>query len=212
MRPDETFSPLRIVKKNISDFDRSAYRVYKSSTEYVTVDAATALEAFRESGIAKPVRILRETRFMDRLVAQSRFSELEEIIETGVMMAPPPKVAGHQEPVPQTQPKQAQPQQAQSPQAEKPAQSEWTPTPPQPKAAAEPEPEPAPEAKAVAEDAPPSQEQAPQAGNDELSEDDIEQLLASPGDSVQSGSSATDGSGESDELSEEEIAKLLDNG
>lgn len=83
MRPTEEFTPLRIVKKSLTDSNRCAYRVYKSEDEYVTVEAATALEAFRESGIAEPHRILRETRFMERLVDQSKFSENEELIETG---------------------------------------------------------------------------------------------------------------------------------
>lgn len=84
MRPTEEFTPLRIIKKNLTDSNRCAYRVFKNPDEYVTVEAATALEAFRESGIANPYRILRETRFMERLVDQSKFSEREELIETGV--------------------------------------------------------------------------------------------------------------------------------
>lgn len=83
MRPTEEFTPLRIVKKNLTDSNRCAYRVYKSPEEYITVEAATALEAFRESGIANPHRILRETRFMERLVDQSKFTDREELIETG---------------------------------------------------------------------------------------------------------------------------------
>lgn len=101
MRQDEEFAPLRIVKKNLTDFDRCAYRVYKSPAEYITVEAATALEAFRESGIQNPLRIVRETRFMERLVDQNRFTELEELIETGVIMQAPEAITGHSEPVPQ---------------------------------------------------------------------------------------------------------------
>lgn len=101
MRQDEEFSPLRIVKKNVTDFDRCAYRVYKGPMEFVTVEAATALEAFRESGIQDPLRIVRETRFMERLLDQHRFTELEELIETGVIMEAPMAITGHREAVPQ---------------------------------------------------------------------------------------------------------------
>lgn len=104
MRQDEEFAPLRIVKKNITDFDRCAYRVYKSPAEYVTVDAATALEAFRESGIQNPLRIVRETRFMERLVDQARFTDMEELIETGFIMEAPAAITGHQEAAPPVQP------------------------------------------------------------------------------------------------------------
>lgn len=105
MRQDEEFAPLRIVRKNVTDFDRCAYRVYKSPTEYITVDAATALEAYRESGIKDPLRIVRETRFMERLLDQARFSEIEDIIETGVIMQAPQAITGHRESVPQAAPK-----------------------------------------------------------------------------------------------------------
>lgn len=88
MRQTEEFTPLRIVRKNLTDSNRCAYRVFKSPDEYVTVEAATALEAFRESGIANPYRILRETRFMERLVDQSKFSDNEDLIETGMPVAP----------------------------------------------------------------------------------------------------------------------------
>lgn len=87
MRPEEEFAPLRIVKKNLAGSDRSMYRVYKSPTEYVSVEAATALEAFRESGIKDPHRIMRETRFMERLVDQGKFSDGEELVETGLTQA-----------------------------------------------------------------------------------------------------------------------------
>lgn len=101
MRPTEEFTPLRIVKKNLTDSNRCAYRVYKSPDEYVTVDAATALEAFRESGIANPYRILRETRFMERLVDQNKFSDREELVETGVSDAASPGSFIQHPPAPQ---------------------------------------------------------------------------------------------------------------
>lgn len=205
MRSDEQFSPLRIVKKNITDFDRSAYRVYKSPKEYVTVEAATALEAFRESGIEKPLRILRETRFMDRLVAENRFSEMEEIIETGLVMAPPPSVAGHKEAVPPAQSTVSAAMDTIPDAPEQAAEAEWQPTPPQPKQAAAPTASqaPAPAETPVAAEAPAAESAEAVEDADELSEDDIQKLL---GEDEQAEAAGKDG----DELSEEEIAKLLD--
>ncbi|MGB1540055.1 MAG: hypothetical protein ACPG80_03765, partial [Rickettsiales bacterium] len=102
MRPNEEFSPLQVVKKSLLDANRTAYRVYKSHSEFVTVDATTALEAYREAGIKRPVRIVREMRFMDRLVDQSKFSEVDDIIETvGLRMEAPDGISPHNEPVPQ---------------------------------------------------------------------------------------------------------------
>lgn len=80
---DEDFSPLNVVKKNLTDFNRSAYRVYKNQQEFVTVEAATALEAMRESGIQAPLKIVREIRFMERMVEQNRFTAQEELVQTG---------------------------------------------------------------------------------------------------------------------------------
>lgn len=155
MRQDEEFSPLRVVRKNITDFDRSAYRVYKSETEFVTVEAATALEAFRESGIAKPLRIVREIRFMDRLVDQARFTDMEEIIETGMIMEKPPAAAAAQ--ADPTRP--AAPAQAAAPTASPPAEA-------------------VEELETVEEDAAPApQEDSLDSGDDGLSEDDVAKLL-----------------------------------
>ena len=98
MRSDEEFSPLRIVKKNLAGSDQSIYRVYKSPTEFVSVEAATALEAFRESGIKNPYRIMRETRFMERLVDQGKFSDMEELIETGLVVDASNSPLARQEP------------------------------------------------------------------------------------------------------------------
>lgn len=103
MRSDEEFAPLRMVKKNLTGFDRCVYRVYKSPSEFVSVEAATALEAFRESGIKNPFRIMRETRFMERLVDESRFSDKEDQVETGRAAEASPAVISHQEPVPEIQ-------------------------------------------------------------------------------------------------------------
>lgn len=99
MRQDEEFTPLQIVKKNLLDSSRSMYRVYKSPTEFVTVEAATALEAMRESGIKAPYKIKRQIRFEDRLMGLEKLTEAEDIIET-VQMEPPLSIAGHTEPVP----------------------------------------------------------------------------------------------------------------
>lgn len=203
MRQDEEFAPLRIVRKNVTDFDRCAYRVYKSPTEYITVDAATALEAYRESGIKDPLRIVRETRFMERLLDQARFSEIEEIIETGVIMQAPQAITGHRESVPKAAPK---------PQAE--AQAQFEPGIPAREDAA---------AAAVAEE--PSfvedaaQQAAPEAApevsentaapqeadeSEELSEDQIHALLGA--EEQQRAQAATAGD---EGLSPDDVARLL---
>lgn len=169
MRPDEEFAPLRIMKKNLTDFNRCAYRVYKSPSEYVTVEAATALEAFRESGIRNPLRILRETRFMERLVDQTKFTEIEELIETGVLMAPPMAITGHQEAVPQAQPRAALPSEFEQQTAAQITQK------PQPQSQPEPEPDLAPEPQMAAPEA------EPVPAEQVLSEDEIAKLLGDDG-------------------------------
>lgn len=103
MRQEEEFSSLRIMKKTLQDADKSLYRVYKGPEEFVTVEAATALEAFRESGIKNPYRIQREIKFKDRLLKQSSLLESQEVIETaggGVVMAPPAIITPHDEAIP----------------------------------------------------------------------------------------------------------------
>lgn len=76
------FSPLEVIKKSLTDAHRSAYRVYKGPVEFVTVDAATALEALRESGVKNPFRIVREIRFMDKMLDETRFSNDDEVVST----------------------------------------------------------------------------------------------------------------------------------
>lgn len=79
---ENEFAPLHVVKRNIANFDRSVYRVYKTPSEFVSIEAATALEAFRESGVKNPLRIVREIRFMERMIDQSRFTDHEELVQT----------------------------------------------------------------------------------------------------------------------------------
>lgn len=105
---DEMFAPLQVVKKKLSSAaDRSAYRVYKTDSEFVTVEAATALEAFRESGVHDPVRIVREIRFSERMVDQTHLVESNEFVETGAAvsshaLSTPIVVSPVQEPVQST--------------------------------------------------------------------------------------------------------------
>jgi hypothetical protein len=81
---DELFAPLQVMKKKLASSDKSAYRVYKTASEFVTVEAETALEAFRASEVKNPVRIVREIRFMERMVEQSGLVESAEFVQTGM--------------------------------------------------------------------------------------------------------------------------------
>lgn len=166
MRQDEEFTPLQIVKKNLLDSSRSMYRVYKSPTEFVTVEAATALEAMRESAIKAPYKIKRQIRFEDRLMGLEKLAEAEDIIET-VMMEPPVGIAAHTESVPTAdadQAKEVVKEAHELKQAGENASSE-------PQSQPMPEPEPLPEVNTPAEDA--------EADESELSEEEIAKLLDS---------------------------------
>lgn len=68
----EIFEPLKVVKRQLQDVNQSRYRVYKSAEEYVTVEAATALEAIQESGVQEPLKVERVMQFQDRLLEQQR--------------------------------------------------------------------------------------------------------------------------------------------
>ncbi|MCH2546329.1 MAG: hypothetical protein MK052_01790 [Alphaproteobacteria bacterium] len=184
MRQDEEFTPLQIVKKNLSDFNRCAYRVYKTPKEFVTVEAATALEAFRESGIKNPLRIIRETRFMDRLVDQARFTEMEEVINTGLIMEAPAAITGHTEAVPQAEPSEGELPPAKEVDAATASDSV---------------------AEGVDEIAPESAQSAePEHVEDaELSEDDVQALLADDEAAPEDSAAAED------DLSPDDVAKLL---
>lgn len=109
MSSTEEFSPLRIVKKCLQDQQTDAYRVYKNQAEFVTVEAATAMEACRLSGIAQPLRISRVTRFKERLFDQSKFSETIEMFEIGSMMEKLATITGLAEGLPVAPPAAAAP-------------------------------------------------------------------------------------------------------
>lgn len=198
MRIDEEFSPLSIVKKNLTDFNRCAYRVYKSPTEFVTVEAATALEAFRESGITNPFRILRETRFMERLVEQARFSDIEELIETGLIMEAPEAITSHKEAVPQAQ--QAAPvaeAATEAPVEEAQVQDAFVES-----SAAPQEPQATPEPEMQAE---PAQEAVSAEETSELSEEDVNKLLGDDAAEITDAESQA----EEESLSPDDVAALL---
>lgn len=94
MSVTEEFSSLSIARKCLQNDETGAYRVYKTLAEYVTVEAATAMEACRMSGISQPLRIQRVTRFKERLLDQSKFSETVEMFEIGPGMDKLAQMAG----------------------------------------------------------------------------------------------------------------------
>ena len=75
MRDTNEFSPLQVERQTLIGDGRAAYRVYKNAKEFILVEANTALEAFRGSGIDNPLKIEREMRFRDRLLDHSVFAQ-----------------------------------------------------------------------------------------------------------------------------------------
>lgn len=218
MRPGEEFEPLRIQKKHLLDSDKCRYRVYKTPIEFVTVEAATALQAIAESGIARPARVVRELRFMERLMDNQRIVGGEEFVETCELeMGQPEIIQPHQEAVPSTAAEPAAPQRqnaasaasfAKLPLRSAPAPAASTPTPSA---------ETTPRAEAMAspaidgggedwEDALIAEGDAKRAEAPQLSADEVQHLLGDKSAQVEEAKVE-----EESPLSPDEIAKLLDN-
>lgn len=59
-RPEEVFTNLEMPKKSFVEQNAyKKYRIYTSDKEFIVIDAETALEAYRKSGIPNPSRIVK---------------------------------------------------------------------------------------------------------------------------------------------------------
>lgn len=195
MRPDEEFTSLQIMKKALLDAHKSMYRVYKSPKEYVTVEAATALEALRESAVKNPHKIVRQIRFKERLMGMDRLAEGEDdVVQTGhVKMEAPMAITGHQENVPagQEMPREVVKEAHELTQADV--------RPPGQPAAAKPQAE-----ESLGYEAEEIPEETVSAAQDDVEE---AQLVDDEHDAVENTEQADE-----DQLSEDDIAKLLNSG
>lgn len=200
MRPDEEFTSLQIMKKALLDAHKSMYRVYKSPKEYVTVEAATALEALRESAVKNPHKIVRQIRFKERLMGMDRLAEGEDdVVQTGhVKMEAPMAITGHQENVPagQEMPREVVKEAHELTQADV--------RPPGQPAAAKPQAEAQEAEESLGDEAEEIPEESVSAAQDDVEE---AQLMDDEHDAVENTEQADE-----DQLSEDDIAKLLNSG
>lgn len=73
--PQEGFQPLPFPCRSFVGGGASHYRVYSSATEFVSVEAETAVEALKSSGVPTPLRIQREIRGREVLIDRKRMLE-----------------------------------------------------------------------------------------------------------------------------------------
>ena len=174
-KTNEDFVPLPFAKRTIVDGERSMYRVYRSDDDFESVEAHTAIEAMKESGIENPHKIVRDLPLLIRLMDESRLAEVEEeeiVPETPAneaeetIQAPTEDTAIAQEEPPASQPQEteAEPETTPEPEAETTLETAAEIQSPEPA-------EPAPESTAEA------QAEKAQTEKDGLSPDDVAALL-----------------------------------
>jgi hypothetical protein len=72
---EQAFAPLTLRRHRVIDSDKSRYRVFRSSGEFITVEAKTAFEAFKSSGFREARRIVRLTRYVSPYLDRSELTE-----------------------------------------------------------------------------------------------------------------------------------------
>lgn len=82
---EKEFGDLHIPSKSVADKTMSLkYRVYSNSEQFIIVEANSALEAIRKSGVSSPVKIDKEMYYHQHFVNQDFLDVYEpdpEIIE-----------------------------------------------------------------------------------------------------------------------------------
>ncbi len=84
MHNSNVFLPLRIRRHMMVGTDKSQYRVYRKGGDFVTLEARSALEAFRGSGFGDAERIVRVTKHLFGTVDRAAMTEAREYVETSL--------------------------------------------------------------------------------------------------------------------------------
>ncbi len=98
---DHTFLPLRIRRHTLVNAHKSQYRVYNKGGDFITIDAASALEAHKNSGFGDAERIVRVTPQLFTSVEYAALGEAKEYVET--TLEGPPLIVPMNAPVPEAQ-------------------------------------------------------------------------------------------------------------
>lgn len=61
---EDSFEPLRFQQRVFAAGDKTRYRIYKDNSEFVVIEAISASEAFNQSGVSNPLRIVSESVLM----------------------------------------------------------------------------------------------------------------------------------------------------
>ena len=71
----EEFAELSIPKRSLANKDSGMkYRVYTDPHNFMMVNADTALEAIRKSGINNPFRIIRDSTYYEKMLSEDMIS------------------------------------------------------------------------------------------------------------------------------------------
>lgn len=81
MKRFSDLAPVSLRRRRLADPDGSSYRVYKADGSFVAVQAPTAAEAFRMSGVDRALRIVRDTPYRYPLLDGSFFTGSDTVME-----------------------------------------------------------------------------------------------------------------------------------
>ncbi len=74
------FEDVVFPKRNLASADAKAkrYKVYKTSTEFLIIDASSALEAVRRSGILNPDKVETYNESQEQMLPEEKLTQVEE--------------------------------------------------------------------------------------------------------------------------------------
>lgn len=64
----ENFKPIAFTHKEVVGLSEGKYRIYRSHGDYIVVEAENAQKALAGCGVENPLRVMRDTSFLDNVV------------------------------------------------------------------------------------------------------------------------------------------------
>lgn len=97
------FASLKIRRHRMLDADKSRYRIYTQGGEFMTLEARTAYEAFKASGMKEASRIVRVSKYVSPAVDSSELASEVDYVSIAYLEGeapPPPYNAAQPKPAP----------------------------------------------------------------------------------------------------------------
>ena len=96
IKVEKPFSPIVLPERHLKENNWNRYHIYKSRTEFVTIEADAAYEAIAKSGVARPFKVIRAMKEVGDVLTVNNMEEQlepthekpEELPQSGIIEPP----------------------------------------------------------------------------------------------------------------------------